>query len=51
MVILPELCPPHLEQHMGSLIGIVLAGSGVLGPVLGGILTHYADWRWIFWIK
>ncbi|KFH42329.1 putative transporter-like protein [Hapsidospora chrysogenum ATCC 11550] len=46
-----ELCPPHLEQHIGSLIGIVLAGSGVLGPVLGGILTHYADWRWIFWIN
>ena len=51
MVILPELCPPQLEQYIGSLIGIVLAGSGVLGPVLGGILTYYANWRWIFWIK
>lgn len=51
MVILPELCPPQLEQYIGSLIGIVLAGSGVLGPVLGGILTYYANWRWVFWIK
>lgn len=38
-------------QHVGALIGMVIAGSGVLGPVLGGILTQYASWRWVFWIK
>lgn len=51
MVILPELCPQGLEEYLGSLIGVVLAGSGVLGPVLGGVLTYYANWRWVFWIK
>jgi MFS family permease len=51
MIILPELCPEHLRQYIGSIIGIVLAGSGALGPVLGGILTYYATWRWVFWIK
>lgn len=51
MVILPELCPDELEQYMGGIIGLVLAGSGVLGPVLGGILTNYASWRWVFWIN
>jgi MFS family permease len=51
MIILPELCPEHLRQYIGSIIGLVLAGSGALGPVLGGILTHYATWRWVFWIK
>ncbi|KAL2787780.1 major facilitator superfamily domain-containing protein [Aspergillus keveii] len=51
MIILPELCPEHLRQYIGSIIGLVLAGSGALGPVLGGILTHYATWRWVFWIN
>lgn len=51
MVILPELVPEDLERYMGGVIGLVLAGSGVLGPVLGGILTNYASWRWIFWVN
>ncbi|GIJ90530.1 hypothetical protein Asppvi_009487 [Aspergillus pseudoviridinutans] len=51
MIILPELCPENLRQYIGSIIGLVIAGSGALGPVLGGILTHYATWRWVFWIN
>ncbi|ODA80541.1 hypothetical protein RJ55_03500 [Drechmeria coniospora] len=51
MTILPEMCPMHLRQYIGSIIGLVIAASGLLGPVLGGILTHYASWRWVFWIK
>ncbi|KAJ3500674.1 hypothetical protein NM208_g17091 [Fusarium decemcellulare] len=51
MIILPELCPEHLRQHVASIIGLVIAGSGALGPVLGGALTHYATWRWVFWIN
>jgi MFS family permease len=27
MVILPELCPPHLEQYIGSLIGSCIGGD------------------------
>ncbi|WYZ46447.1 hypothetical protein EsH8_IX_000672 [Colletotrichum jinshuiense] len=51
MIIFPEVAPKHLLQHISSLIGMVIASAGVLGPVLGGILTHYASWRWIFWIN
>lgn len=51
MVILPELAPPGYQKYVGAMIGMVIASSGVLGPVLGGILTHYTTWRWIFWIK
>ncbi|RSL55579.1 hypothetical protein CEP54_009298 [Fusarium duplospermum] len=51
MIILPELSPPHLTQHIGALVGMVIALSGVLGPVLGGLLTHYTTWRWVFWIN
>ncbi|KAK2044128.1 major facilitator superfamily transporter [Colletotrichum somersetense] len=51
MIIFPEVAPKHLLQHVSSLVGMVIASAGVLGPVLGGILTHYASWRWIFWMN
>lgn len=50
-VILPEVSPPTLAQATGALAGAVVAMAGVLGPVLGGIITRYTTWRWIFWIK
>ncbi|KAK0629943.1 major facilitator superfamily transporter [Bombardia bombarda] len=51
MIIFPELTPDHKKKYVASIIGAVIAIAGVLGPVLGGILTEYASWRWIFWIN
>ena len=51
LVIFPEISPPESRKWIGSLAGIVIAMSGVLGPVLGGIITNYTTWRWIFWIN
>src|SRR6478736_6846014 len=46
MIMMPELSPDNLKQHMAAMVGLVITISGVLGPVLGGILTHYSSWRW-----
>ncbi|EOO03912.1 putative mfs multidrug protein [Phaeoacremonium minimum UCRPA7] len=51
MITLPELSPDRLRKWIASIIGIVIAMAGVLGPVLGGILTEYASWRWVFWVN
>jgi MFS family permease len=51
MVIFPEISPPKMAKWIASLAGAVIAVSGVLGPVLGGVITHYTTWRWLFWIK
>ena len=49
-VILPEIVPPQLRALLGALFGAVVAISGTLGPILGGVISRY-NWRWIFWIK
>jgi EmrB/QacA subfamily drug resistance transporter len=34
-----------------SHVAIVASLGTMLGPVLGGFITHYFSWRWIFWIN
>ncbi|PMD64418.1 MFS multidrug transporter-like protein [Hyaloscypha bicolor E] len=50
-VILPEISPPGMMQAIGAIAGAVVAMAGVLGPVLGGVITHHTSWKWIFWIN
>ena len=35
-------------------LGVITAGftlSGVLGPIVGGLIADNASWRWVFWIN
>jgi EmrB/QacA subfamily drug resistance transporter len=34
-----------------GLWGSVAATGTLLGPILGGVLTAFLDWRWIFWVN
>ena len=51
MVIYPEITPLRRKKVIATVVGVVLAVAGALGPVLGGLLTEYKSWHWVFWIK
>jgi EmrB/QacA subfamily drug resistance transporter len=42
--------PKERTKAMG-VFGLVVAGGGAIGVLLGGILTDAFDWRWIFYIN
>lgn len=47
----PELSPPSKIVIVSSAMGAIVALAGVCGPVIGGLLTTYTGWRYVFWIK
>jgi EmrB/QacA subfamily drug resistance transporter len=51
LTLLASVTPP---QRRGIALGIWGGMSGLavgLGPVIGGWVTEYASWQWIFWIN
>ncbi|UHA72486.1 MDR family MFS transporter [Paenibacillus sp. 481] len=49
--IVADIFPPERRGKFMGLFGAVFAISSILGPTLGGILTDYGQWRWIFLIN
>jgi EmrB/QacA subfamily drug resistance transporter len=48
----PGLAPPR--QRMGAAFGVFTSMIGlaaVSGPTVGGVLTTYLSWRWVFYVN
>jgi MFS family permease len=43
-----EIVPPRHRARYQAYFAIVFTASSVGGPVIGGVVVHYADWRWLF---
>ncbi|KAI0861409.1 MFS multidrug transporter-like protein [Xylaria cubensis] len=50
-VILIELVPSEKYAKYTSAVSLVYSLSLLLGPILGGVISQYATWRWIFLIN
>jgi len=51
----PLLCVRYLPKEMlGAAIGVIAAAASIgfaAGPAIGGILTQYLSWHWIFLVN
>ncbi len=43
--------PPQQRGAAVGIWGAVVAAAGAIGPTLGGVLTDYAGWEWIFFVN
>ncbi len=50
LILLRSFPPERLAAAMSQMAAPVLIGPA-LGPLLGGLLTSYAGWRWIFLVN
>ncbi|CEJ83851.1 hypothetical protein VHEMI03281 [[Torrubiella] hemipterigena] len=50
-MVLPEVTPNSWYSFMIAMQGIMFTLAGVLGPLLGGIVSTETTWRWIFYLN
>ncbi len=50
-ILIGFLYPPKERARMLALISGVWGIASILGPLAGGVITQYWNWRWIFFIN
>ena len=51
IAIVGDLFPSGRRGLPLGLIGASAEAGGVIGPLWGGLIVRFLDWRWVFWIN
>jgi EmrB/QacA subfamily drug resistance transporter len=49
--IIGDIVSPRERGKYQGLFGAVFAVTTVIGPLIGGVLTQHASWRWVFYVN
>ncbi|TDN91301.1 MFS transporter [Microbacterium sp. BK668] len=49
--IVAEVTTPRVRPKYLAIIGAAFPIAILIGPVLGGLITDYWGWQWVFWIN
>ncbi len=49
--IVADVVAPRERGRYAGYFAIVHSTAAVMGPMIGGVVTQYAGWKWIFWIS
>lgn len=51
LAIIADVFPPAERARYQGLLGGVFGLASVAGPLLGGWITDYSSWRWVFYVN
>jgi EmrB/QacA subfamily drug resistance transporter len=51
LTIVGDLFDVRERGRMQGIFGAVWGLAGLVGPLLGGAIVHWASWRWVFWLN
>ena len=51
IAIVGDLFPPERRGVPLGIVGASAEAGGVIGPLWGGIVIRYLEWRWVFWLN
>ena len=50
-IVVGVLFPPEQRAKMQGIISSIWGISSVLGPLAGGLIVEYTNWRWVFFVN